>query len=194
MTHLDSRLPRRIFPSSTAPLALIPEPSLANQPPQTPLRPPTLPPPQLANAPAIPQLTAQLGHSNFVESACFSADGRFVLIGSIDQTDRPWDTITGKVIKIFEGHSGPVWSVCFVLMGCAADRVSYKAEEYGQGLLPYALLEGMTNVGRFIEVPGIFKEVETRVPNLARGIGDIQKPQVASPVGSSIQIGEMGPS
>lgn len=78
-----------------------------------------------------------------------------------------------------------------ILMGCAADRVSYEAGEYGQGLLTYALLEGMAKSERFIEVPGIFEAVERRVPELAKGIGGIQKPQVASPKGSSIQIGEM---
>lgn len=79
-----------------------------------------------------------------------------------------------------------------ILMGCAADRVSYEAGEYGQGLLTYALLEGMKNTDRFIEVPGIFTYVEKRVPELAMGIGGIQKPQVASPLGSAVQIGEMG--
>lgn len=79
-----------------------------------------------------------------------------------------------------------------VLMGCAADKVSYEAGEYGQGLLTYALLEGMKNTDRFIEVPGIFNYVEKRVPELAAGIGGVQKPQVASPQGATIQIGEMG--
>lgn len=78
-----------------------------------------------------------------------------------------------------------------ILMGCASDRVSYEAGEYGQGLLTYALLEGIAKSERFIEVPGIFRYVESRVPELAKGIGGIQKPQVASPRGSAIQIGEM---
>jgi hypothetical protein len=30
-----------------------------------------------------------------------------------------------------------------ILMGSAADRVSYEASKYGQGLLTYALLDGM---------------------------------------------------
>lgn len=80
-----------------------------------------------------------------------------------------------------------------VLMGCASDRVSYEAGEFGQGLLTYALLESISKSDRFIEVPGIFEAVERRVPELAKGIGGIQKPQVASPKGSTIQIGEMTP-
>jgi WD40 repeat protein len=79
-----------------------------------------------------------------------------------------------------------------VLMGCASNRSSYEAGEYGQGLLTYALLETMKSTERFVEVPGIFKQVEERVAQLAAGIGGVQKPQIASPQGSTIQIGEMG--
>lgn len=83
-------------------------------------------------------------------------------------------------------------SAFHILMGCAGNRVSYEAGVYNQGLLTYALIEGIKNTGRFIEVPGIFEYVEKRVPELAAGIGGVQKPLVASPQGARIQIGEMG--
>nr|WP_309719579.1 caspase family protein [Armatimonas sp.] len=79
-----------------------------------------------------------------------------------------------------------------VLMGCAADRVSYEAGEFGQGLLTYALLEGMQNASPFVEVTPLFKHVEERVPVLAAGIGGVQRPQISSPKGSNFPFGELG--
>ncbi len=56
---------------------------------------------------------AQLGHAVFLNSVCFSPDGRFVLTGSNDTTARLWETATGKEIRRFEGHAYGVNSVCF---------------------------------------------------------------------------------
>jgi len=43
----------------------------------------------------------------------FSPDGRLVLTGSFDNTARLWDVSSGREIRSFEGHSGPVTSVAF---------------------------------------------------------------------------------
>jgi uncharacterized caspase-like protein len=73
-------------------------------------------------------------------------------------------------------------------MGAAADRVSYEASRYGQGLLTYALLEGMRgealDAGGRLDVRRWFDEAELRVPELAKGIGAIQQPILSSPSGS----------
>ena len=81
-----------------------------------------------------------------------------------------------------------------VLMGCAADRVSYEASEYSQGLLTYALLKGMAGAklreGEYVDVSGLFQYAADEVPQLARGIG-LQKPMVMAPRGTSFDIGKL---
>jgi len=70
------------------------------------------------------------------------------------------------------------------LMGSAADRVSYEASRYGQGLLTYALLFGMQGAAQgadgTIDVQALFRAAEEQVPRLAEGIGGIQKPEIRS--------------
>lgn len=84
-----------------------------------------------------------------------------------------------------------------VLMGSAADAVSYEASEYAQGLLTYALLEGMRGAALreddSVDVAKLVQYAADRVPQLARNIGGIQRPQVAAPQGSSFAIGILGP-
>ncbi|GAB4038378.1 WD40 domain-containing protein [Spirosoma gilvum] len=71
----------------------------------------------------------------------------------------------------------------YVLAGSAADAVSYEANVYGQGLVTYALLEGMRGAAlrhegedEFLDVEKWFTHVENRVPILAKDVGGIQKP------------------
>jgi hypothetical protein len=89
-----------------------------------------------------------------------------------------------------------------VLMGSAADAVSYEASRYNQGLLTYALLEGMhgKTLGdgtsalreqKFVDVVKWFTFAENRVPELAESIGGIQRPQIASPEGGDFDMGEL---
>jgi len=70
------------------------------------------------------------------------------------------------------------------LMGSAADRVSYEASRYGQGLLTYALLFGMQGAAKgadgTLDVQALFRSAEDQVPRLAEGIGGIQKPEIRS--------------
>jgi hypothetical protein len=81
----------------------------------------------------------------------------------------------------------------FVLAGCAADAVSYELSDVGQGLLTYALLEGLArgdSVLRadpaspeprgYVDVERLLGYAEDRVPQLVRelGIGGIQKPEL----------------
>lgn len=82
-----------------------------------------------------------------------------------------------------------------VLMGCAADRVSYEASQYSQGLLTYSLLQGMAGAklreGEYVDVSGLFQYAADEVPQLARGIGGVQKPLVMAPRGTSFDIGRL---
>ena len=83
-------------------------------------------------------------------------------------------------------------------MGAAADKVSYEASKYGQGLLTYALLEGMR--GRSIEggstlnVNHWFQNASLDVQQLAQNIGGIQKPVIAEPSGAEFPLALLVPA
>jgi Caspase domain len=86
-----------------------------------------------------------------------------------------------------------------ILMGCAADKVSYEATKFGQGLLTYALLEGMRGAGlrergidKVVDVQTLFDYATETVPKLAQGINGIQEPRIAAPENStSFWIGRL---
>ena len=75
----------------------------------------------------------------------------------------------------------------FIIAGSAADAVSYEASRYGQGVLTYSLLEGMRGAAlredAFVDVGQLLTYAVDRVPALARGIGGIQQPRLATPSG-----------
>jgi len=57
-------------------------------------------------------LTLQ-GHEDWVRSAAFSPDGTIIGSASYDGTVRLW-SVTGKCLKVLEGHDGAVISVAFI--------------------------------------------------------------------------------
>lgn len=82
----------------------------------------------------------------------------------------------------------------FVISGSAADKVSYEASQYGQGLLTYSLLQGMDIIAarnkKQVDVMQLLQQARDQVPVLAKGIGGIQRPILAFPHnGSSFDIG-----
>ena len=82
-----------------------------------------------------------------------------------------------------------------VLAGCAADAVSYEASKYGQGLLTYSLLLGMQGAklreGQYVDIIDLFGFAADKVPELARDIGGVQRPTIASPRGASFDVGQL---
>jgi hypothetical protein len=84
-----------------------------------------------------------------------------------------------------------------LLAGAAADAASYEASRYGQGLLTYALLLGMTGPGlKDTELDALtwFGYAVDEVPQLARGIGGVQRPLLSSPRGgASFPVGRLEP-
>ena len=82
-----------------------------------------------------------------------------------------------------------------MLAGCAADSVSYEASRYGQGLLTYSLLLGMRGAKlrerEYVDIVELFGFAADKVPELARDIGGAQRPTVASPKGSSFDLGRL---
>jgi len=95
-----------------------------------------------------------------------------------EKRDMPGDQI--RAIERLKDRTG-----FYVLMGSAADAASYETSQFGQGLLTYSLLKGMKGAalreGKFVDVGTLFRNVSDDVPQLARGIGGIQKPRIAMP-------------
>lgn len=82
----------------------------------------------------------------------------------------------------------------FILTGSAADMVSYEASKYGQGLLTYSLLEGISGIalkdGKYVDVMTLFQHARNSVPKLAESIKQVQTPVIAAPKsGASFPIG-----
>ena len=82
-----------------------------------------------------------------------------------------------------------------ILAGCAADSVSYEASRYAQGVVTYCLLLGMRGAAlrdeQFVDVGKLFSFAQDRVPELARDVGGIQRPVVASPRGAPFDLGQV---
>jgi WD40 repeat protein/uncharacterized caspase-like protein len=100
----------------------------------------------------------------------------------VNKRDLPADQI--KAIDRLQDRIG-----FFVLMGAAADKVSYETTQYGHGLLTYSLLQALKGAGRlrddkFADVGLLFSYAQDRVPELAKNIGGIQRPLVISPLPS----------
>ena len=83
----------------------------------------------------------------------------------------------------------------FVLAGASEGKKSYEASRYGHGVLSYALLQGMRGPGLvdgdLVDVGQLFLHVQRQVPELARGIGGVQEPEVKLPKGGSVVIGRL---
>jgi WD40 repeat protein len=107
-----------------------------------------------------------------------------------EKRDAPGDQI--RAMERFKDRTG-----FHILMGCAADRVSYEASRYGQGVLTYALLQGMKGAalreGEWVDVRTLFSYAEDEVPKLAGDIGGIQQPRYQKPGAGSFDIGKLTP-
>ena len=73
---------------------------------------------------------------------CAAGAANDELLKLVEKRDVPPDQ--RRAVEFLKESAGTI-----ILMGSAADKVSYEASRYGQGLLTYALLEGMK--GRSIE-------------------------------------------
>lgn len=79
-----------------------------------------------------------------------------------------------------------------ILAGAAADRASYEAQRYGQGLLTHALLEGMSGMAvedNNLYVSVLFDFAKDRAEVLAREHARIQVPRISSPGGRKLPLG-----
>jgi len=83
-----------------------------------------------------------------------------------------------------------------ILAGCAADKVSYEASRFAQGLLTHSLLLGMRGAAlrenKFVDVLKLFGFSVRRVPKLAGSLGGVQRPVLAIPRGlATFDIGKL---
>ncbi|NJN77411.1 MAG: caspase family protein [Saprospiraceae bacterium] len=86
----------------------------------------------------------------------------------------------------------------FILAGSAANKVSYEASQFGQGLLTYSLLLGMNGSalrdGQYVDVMQLFQFAADKVPEFAAFIGGMQRPVIATPSGTnSFDVGQLTP-
>ncbi|NRB47593.1 MAG: caspase family protein [Saprospiraceae bacterium] len=83
----------------------------------------------------------------------------------------------------------------YILAGSAADRKSFEASEFGQGLLTYSLLQGMQELSikdpnDEVDILQLLMYAENQVPELAKNLGVTQKPKMYNQEGlSSFPIG-----
>jgi uncharacterized caspase-like protein len=96
----------------------------------------------------------------------------------VAKRDLPSDQI--RAIERLKDNTG-----FYILMGSAADAVSYETNKYGQGLLTYSLLQGMQGAGlledKFADVELLFGYAVKKVPEMAINIGGIQQPRTITP-------------
>jgi WD40 repeat protein/DNA-binding XRE family transcriptional regulator len=57
------------------------------------------------------------GHTNSVQAAAFSPDGKYVATSSDDNTARLWEAATGKPLLVFSGHTDGVQGITFSVDG-----------------------------------------------------------------------------
>jgi len=105
----------------------------------------------------------------------------------IAKRDLPSDQI--RAIERLKDRTG-----FFILMGAAANKVSYEATQYGQGLLTYSLLQAMKGAklreNQFADVSQLFLYAQDIVPEMAKYVGGIQRPLIIAPdTSSSFDIG-----
>ena len=111
--------------------------------------------------------------------------------------ERSWNSareLSGDQIRAMEFLKGKTGT--FILMGSANSQPSYEASRYNQGLLTYALLEGMKGAAlrsatSDVDVRLLLSHAEKRVPELAREMQLEQKPVIKQPTGNSFLVGKM---
>jgi WD40 repeat protein/uncharacterized caspase-like protein len=80
-----------------------------------------------------------------------------------------------------------------ILMGSAADQSAYEANQYGQGLLTYALLQAMKGArlrdGKFVDTNLLFNYAADEVPKMVRDLnGGVQRPRIFGSTGIDIGL------
>lgn len=110
------------------------------------------------------------------------------------------DGSAGKALANLAQHSiGPTTELrsAIILLGSAADALSYEASPYGRGILTEALLTGMLGAaldGDRIDVQRLFSWTRGHVAILAKGIGGVQEPLILAANAASFSLGRISGS
>ena len=72
-----------------------------------------------------------IGHENVVQDLAFSADGRFLVSGSNDDSARVWNVETGESVQVLTGHQSDIYGVAF---SPNADRVTTASYDHTAGV------------------------------------------------------------
>jgi WD40 repeat protein/uncharacterized caspase-like protein len=102
--------------------------------------------------------------------------------------------LSGDQIRAMDFLKGSTGT--FVLMGSAPNQPSYETTKFNQGLLTYALLEGMKgpalqSANGNVDVRLLLNYAERRVPELAEAMRLEQRPVIKQPSGNNFVIGLM---
>ena len=84
------------------------------------------------------RLLKLVGHSRHVRCVAFSADGRYVVTGSDDQSVGVWDAKTGRRLRRLQGHSKPLSCVAISNQGqrvASASGDEHRTNEHGTMVL-----------------------------------------------------------
>jgi WD40 repeat protein len=60
----------------------------------------------------VQELTVQTGHSLGITDLAFSPDNKYLISSGADNHIIVWDILSGKQVRILEGHNGPVNQIC----------------------------------------------------------------------------------
>nr|WP_298680611.1 caspase family protein [uncultured Treponema sp.] len=60
-----------------------------------------------------PEFVFNVGHADFIDSVCYSPDGKYIASSSEDKTVKIWEVETGRELRTLSGHSDEVYSVCY---------------------------------------------------------------------------------
>lgn len=127
----------------------------------------------LANIPAQKQV--------LILDACNSGKAAETMSGSGERDFNPDQVIAFELLKDKTGT--------FILTGSTADMSSFESNQYGQGLLTYSLLQGMSGTalkeGKYVDIMTLFQSARNLVPKLAQTIKQVQTPVIAAPKGAS---------
>jgi len=83
-----------------------------------------------------PEFVFNVGHADFIDSVCYSPDGKYIASGSDDKTVKIWEVETGRELRTLGGHSYDVNSVCYSPDGkyiASSSRDSIKLWEVATG-------------------------------------------------------------
>ena len=111
------------------------------------------------------------------------------IFGELDKA-RAIDSDRKRVLQRLQDRTGT-----YILAGSAANRFSFEASEYAQGLLTYSLLSGMQgpaleSPGSYVDISRLLNHAIDRTETLADGLGVQQYPYLSVPEGSrSFPIG-----